>query len=135
MEAWRKVFREGVLPHVSRAALARLRGLLVTDDARLLQGATTIPPPLMCVQDWPCESADSLGTLMAHDNLYAECDPATVGQVEEGFATLCFKVDQTLGEPAACRWFINWFDECPRDEMRREMIAEIDLALSSQEAM
>jgi hypothetical protein len=54
---------------------------------------------------------------------------ATVGKVEEIFAKLCFDADKSLGEPAACRYFLNWYDETPRDEMRREMIAELDRAI------
>jgi hypothetical protein len=32
----------------------------------------------------------------------------TVAEVEEFFARVCFEADQVLGEPAACRWFLNW---------------------------
>ena len=56
----------------------------------------------------------------------------TVGEVEEFFARICFEADQRLGEPAACRWFLNWFDDTPRAEMRREMLAEIELALADR---
>ena len=49
MENWRKVWREGVAPLLSAAGLEALRRALVTDDGRLLQGATTTPPPLPCV--------------------------------------------------------------------------------------
>ena len=55
---------------------------------------------------------------------------ATVGQVEEFFAKACYQADQRLGEPAACRWFLNWFDNTPRAEMRRELLAEVELALA-----
>jgi hypothetical protein len=52
-----------------------------------------------------------------------------VGQVEEHFARCCYQADQNLGEPAACRWFLNWFDAAPRDEMRRELLAEVEREL------
>jgi len=48
-----------------------------------------------------------------------------VAEVEEFFARACFEADQRLGEPAGCRWFLNWFDETPRDEMRRLLFAEV----------
>ena len=57
----------------------------------------------------------------------------TVAEVEEFFARVCFEADQVLGEPAACRWFLNWFDETPRDEMRRQLVAEVNRALSDRE--
>jgi hypothetical protein len=38
-----------------------LRGALRGDDCRLLQRATTNPPPLQCVQQWAVEAACALG--------------------------------------------------------------------------
>jgi hypothetical protein len=43
-------------------------------------------------------------------------------------------VDQRLGEPAACRWFLNWFDETPRDEMRRLLLPEVQQLLAERQA-
>ncbi|MBX9582421.1 MAG: hypothetical protein K2X87_19125, partial [Gemmataceae bacterium] len=56
----------------------------------------------------------------------------SVGEVEEFFARACFEADQRLGEPAACRWFLNWFDDTPRDQMRRELLPEVDRALAER---
>jgi hypothetical protein len=127
METWRKVWREGLAPLLSTAGLEALRKALVTDDARLLQGATTSPPPLQCVQDWPVEAACVIGYCgWQGEGL------ETVGEVEEFFARLCFEVDQRLGEPAACRWLLNWFDEAPRDEMRRLLLAEVSRTLAQR---
>jgi hypothetical protein len=127
MESWRKVWREGVAPLLSTPGLEALRQALAADDARLLQGATTSPPPLQCVQDWPVEAACSIGYCgWQGDRL------ETVAEVEEYFAKVCFEVDQRLGEPAACRWFLNWFDETPRDEMRRQMLAEVSAMLAQR---
>jgi hypothetical protein len=127
MESWRKVWREGVAPLLSTAGLEALRQALTTDDARLLQGATTTPPPLQCVQDWPVEAACALGFCgWQGEGL------ETVAEVEEFFARMCFEIDQRLGEPAACRWFLNWFDETPRDEMRDLLLAEVNHALDQR---
>jgi hypothetical protein len=124
MESWRKVWREGLEPLLTTEALVALQQALQQDDPRLVQGATTSPPPLMCVQDWPVEAACALGYCgWVGDGL------ETVGEVEEFFARLCFETDCRLGEPAACRWFLNWFDETPRDEMRRELLNEVRRAL------
>jgi hypothetical protein len=61
---------------------------------------------------------------------WADLGPeATVAQVETFFAHVCFEVDQTLGEPAVCRMLLNAYDEWPRDEMVRNMLPEINLAL------
>jgi hypothetical protein len=56
----------------------------------------------------------------------------TVGEVEEFFARACFDADQRLGEPAACRWFLNWFDDTPRNRMRHELLEEIELELNKR---
>ena len=128
MESWRRVWREGLAPLVSTEALVALRKGLLTDDARLVQGATTTPPPLQCVQDWPVEAACALGYCgWQGDGL------ETVAEVEEFFARMCFEIDQRLGEPAACRWFLNWFDETPREEMRRELVGEVNRTLAERQ--
>ena len=121
---WRESWRRGVAPAISTPGLRALRAGLVADDARLLQGATTSPPPLMAVQDWPCEGACGIGFAAWQGD-----GAATVDEVEQAFAKCCFDADAAMGEPAACRWFLNWFDDTPRDEMRRELTAEIDVEL------
>lgn len=124
MEAWRKVWREGFVPVLSRRALEALRDALRDDDPRLLQGCTTNPPPLMVVLDWPVEGACATGFCGWQGE-----ELGTVGEVEEFFAEVCFLADQRLGEPAACRHFLNWYDDTPRDEMRRELLAEVERCL------
>jgi hypothetical protein len=61
MESWRRVWREGFVPGISTPGLEALRKALVEDDPRLIQGATTSPPPLQCVEDWPVEGACAVG--------------------------------------------------------------------------
>ncbi len=99
--------------------------MLRRDDSRLVQGATTVPPPLMCVQDWPVEAACAIGVCG-----WIGRDLGTVGETEEFFARLCFECDQLMQEPAACRWFLNWADETPRDAMRAALLPEVERALS-----
>ena len=128
MDSWRKVWRDGLASLISTEGLESLRAALGNDDARLLQGATTTPPPLQCVQDWPVEGACGLGYCgWQGDGL------ETVAEVEEYFARMCFEIDQRLGEPAGCRWFLNWFDETPRDEMRRQLLPEVTRAIAERE--
>ena len=128
MESWRLVWRDGLVPTLSTSGLTALRDALVRDDPRLTQGSTTTPPPLMCVQDWPVEAACALGFCgWQGDGL------TTVGEVEEHFAKCCFDADTRLGAPAACRWFLNWSDDTPRAEMRRELLNEVELALRQRE--
>lgn len=126
MDNWRRVWRNGFVPVLSTRALEALGRALRDDDPRLTQGSTTTP--LMCVQDWPVEAACALGFCgWQGDGL------ESVGQVEEFFARACFEADQRLGEPAACRWFLNWFDDTPRDQMRRELLVKVQLALEGRQ--
>lgn len=125
LESWRHVWRSGFGPSISAAGLKALRDALAADDPRLTQGSTTTPPPLMCVQDWPCEGGDALALAgWLGDGLN------TVGEVQEYFARVCFDADRRLGEPAACRWFLNWFDDTPRPEMIADLLPEVELSLS-----
>jgi hypothetical protein len=105
-----------------------LRHALESDDARLIQGATTEPPPLQTVLDWPVEKACAVCFALWK----CDGDVHTVGQVEAAFARACHEADQTFGEPAACRYFLNWFDQTLRDQMRQELLAEVNRALVSR---
>ena len=127
MELWAKIWRDGVEPLLTGEGLEALRQALVSDDGRLQQGVTTTPPPLMCVQDWPVEGACALGYCgWVGDGL------ETVGEVEEFFARMCFEIDCRMGEPAACRWFLNWFDETPRAEMRMKLLQEVNRSIAAR---
>ena len=127
MENWRNVWRNGFVPVLTTRGLIQLRDALRNDDFRLVQGATTNPPPLLCVQDWPVEGCCALGFCgWLGDGL------ETVGEVEEYFAKCCFEADERLGEPAACRQFLNWFDDEPRAQMRRDLLAEVELAIAER---
>jgi len=127
MESWKIVWRDGFSHCFTREQLTALATGLRNDDAKLLQGATTMPPPLMCVQDWPVEGACVLG--YAYWKASADPSSVLVGEVEEWFARCCFDADQRLGEPAACRWFLNWFDDTPRDRMRLELLEEVERSI------
>ena len=127
MESWRKVWREGFAPVLSTAGLQALRKALTADDTRLIQGSTSSPPPLMCVQDWPVEAACALG-FCAWQGEGLE----TVAEVEEFFARTCYEADQRLGEPAACRYFLNWFDDTPRPQMRKLLLEEVNRTLAER---
>ncbi len=127
MELWRNVWQNGFAPALSAAGLIALRDALRGDDARLTQGSTTTPPPLLSVQDWPCEGACALGFCGWQGE-----ELETVGQVEEYFAKCCFEADQRLGEPAACRHFLNWFDDTPREQMRIALLHEVEKTLATR---
>ena len=127
MESWKTVWREGFVPGLSTEGLESLRDALCKDDARVTQGSTTTPPPLMCVRDWPVEAACAVG-FCAWQGEGLE----TVGEVEEYFARQCSDADRRLGEPAACRHFLNWFDDASREEMRQQLLAEVERALAER---
>lgn len=129
MESWRRSWRLGFLPSLPVDGLRVLLTALEGDDRRLLQGATTAPPPLQCVFDWPVEAGDPV--VLA----FWRFQPSTtVGEAEEFFARTCYDADQHLGEPAGSRWLLNWWDETPRPTALRLLAEEVrqnlrDLAL------
>lgn len=126
-EAWQIAWRSGVAPNLSTEGLIRLQYALENDDRSLLQGTATFPPPLEALKSQQVEGACAVGYCgWQGDNLY------TVGEVEEFFARVCCETDRRLGEPAGCRWFLNWFDETPRAEMRRLLLAEVKETLAQR---
>jgi hypothetical protein len=128
MESWRKVWRDGLVPQMSTSHLRALQRGLARDDARLVQGATSAPPPVEHVLDWPIEGACVVGY-----GAWQSGAVATVGELDGWFAESCLETDRRLGEPAAVRYFLNWYDDVPRDEMRRELLAEIQHELAQRD--
>lgn len=111
------VLTKGFFPLLALNHLEVLEAALRRDDPALIQGCTTKPVPLACVQNWPVEAACMLGYCgWKGDGI------KTVSEAEEFFADKCFHADQLLQEPAACRHFLNWYDETPRDQMRRQLL-------------
>ena len=125
MEKWRRVWRVGLVPHLSRAGLLALRSALRHDDSRLIQGVVTSPPPLDVLLDCTVE-----GTCAVSYCGWRGEGLRSVGKVEEYFHRICDAADRAFAEPAACRYFLNWFDDVPREQMRRELLAEVNLALN-----
>ncbi len=129
LASWRKVWRDGFAPVLPTAGLVALAQALRDDDARLLQGATTQPPPMQRMQGWPVEGACATAFCGWMDGI------STVGEAEEFFARSCFEADQLLGEPAACRYFLTWFDNTPRERMRAELLPEVEAELERRESL
>lgn len=121
---WYEAWNRGVAPLLSTEGLEALRDALRFDEDTLIQGATTQPPPLACVQDWPVEACCAISYCGWKGN-----DLATVGEVEEFFARLCFEADNLLGEPGGIRYFLNWYDDTPRKEMRIALLKAIEITL------
>ena len=127
MESWRKVWREGIAPQLSTGGLQALARALLDNDERLMQGSTTAPPPLQCMQECAVEGACGVGYCgWQGDGL------ETVAEVEEFFARVCFECDQRILEPASCRFFLNFWDDMPRDEARAQLLAEVERALTER---
>lgn len=126
MESWRRVFRTAILPLINRNTLEQIATALRDDDPRLVQGQTTVPPVVSGLSDWPCQGGCLIGFAGMVEGL------RSVGEINDFFAEMCYRIDERLGEPAGCRWFLNWFDETPRAVVRRELYDEITVALRTE---
>lgn len=114
------MFRHGFAPFLTDRHLGVLGDALDRDDHRLIQGRTTSPPPLQCLQDWPVEGACAIGFCgWQGDGL------KTVAEVEEFFAGVCAAADDRLGESGIVRLFLNWFDDADREEARWSLFEEV----------
>jgi hypothetical protein len=45
-----------------------------------------------------------------------------LGHIEEGFAEASYQCGKRLGEQSIVRYFLNWYDETPRNEMRAMLL-------------
>ena len=129
MEKWRRVWREGLAPHLSQVGLLALQSALVNNDARLLQGVVSSPPPLDTLLACMATGTCAIG----YCGWQGE-GRRSVGEVEDYFHRICDAADAAFHEAAACRFFLNWYDDAPRAEMRRELLAEVRLALRGRTA-
>lgn len=136
-ELWRKTWRQGFVPLLSDAQLASLRKAIVEDDPRLVQGRTFVAAngydsPFLtehlvggaCLVGWCGWQVDGL---------------SKVSEVLDYFRRFCHRVINSMGRPSedGCykvNEFLRWFDETPREEMRRELLAEINLAQAERAA-
>jgi hypothetical protein len=128
MASWKKVWREGIAPLLSDEELGALRQALAVDDPRLVQMATMEPTPLLCTAEWPVEAACALAWCG-----WQGAGLETVGEVEDYFTQLLVEVDRRLGHVGEVRHFIQWFDDTPREEMRRELLPEVERAIRERE--
>lgn len=124
MQAWQRAFRLGIAPQLSTVALVALKTALECDDKRLIQTATTSPPPIQTCQSWPVEAACPVGLCG-----WLGQGLTTVGEVEDFFALTCARADQLLGEPAAVRYFFAMWDTTPRERATLELLSEVNRVL------
>ena len=127
MQAWQHVWRRGIATHLSTPGLRALRTALLRDDHRLVQGRTMVPPPLPGLEAATVEAACAVGLAGWRGEMHA-----TVGDLERYFDRVCSATDAALGEPGACRRFLDWFDLTPRPAMRRLLLDEVNRCLEIQ---
>lgn len=127
LQKWKRVWREGLAPQISRNGLLALQSALRRNEPLLMQGAICSPPTLDALRDRPVVCACAIGYCGWRGD---GC--ATVGELEDYFHRVCEAADAAFREPAACRFFLNWFDDAERATMRRELLGEVSLALSER---
>jgi hypothetical protein len=130
MEKWRSIWRRAFVPQLSRQQLEALQWALIHDDQRLLQGTTCFPPSH--IEEMRADAVEGACALSFCG--WQGSNIKTVGELDQFFQTLCDNADVILKEAGACRYWINWADDTPRDQFRREMILEVASALKSKEA-
>jgi hypothetical protein len=126
VEAWRKIWREGVVPQLSTEGLQSLLDALRRDDCRIITGSTTIPPAFSAASNLPIEQCDPVIFAMLDGHSPYSC---TVGLMDEAFARLAIRCSELCGFPRAIGTFLCWVDEQDRETWRMELMREVNLAL------
>ncbi|HEY1189547.1 MAG TPA: hypothetical protein VGE74_18015 [Gemmata sp.] len=127
MESWRLYWRKALAAVLPTTGIESLRDALRSDNPCLVQGSTTVPAPLIATRDERVCGACAIAFCGWQGDALE-----TVGAVEEFFSRICWEGDQAFGEPAGCRKFLDWFDDTPRDEVRRELFAEVERTLAER---
>ena len=140
MDEWRRVFRQGVAPSLSTAGLRALRIALFRDDSRLIQGVTVGVPnatgsasfafwsPVYAISPSPSQGACPIGLVgWLGDGL------ETAAEVHDYFADVARVCDELTGEECSMRHFTQFVDDTPRDQMRAQLLAEVDRVLNERD--
>jgi hypothetical protein len=130
LTAWQHAWRDGFVPQLTTQGLKGLCKALQENSPRLITGATTNPPPLQSVTNWPVDGCCPVFFALLDGRRPYE---VSVGALEERWAMACYRADQLLGEPAACRYLLNQIDEWSREDLLRNLLPEVELALAQRE--
>ena len=130
MELWRRVWRIGLAPRLGDRALSALQLGLASDDPRIIQKATTSPCDFL-----PNAAAQVCGACALAYAGWQGLGLRTVGEVSDFFTRTCNQADEALGEPAACRHFLDWFDHTRRHHMRQQLLEEVRFTLSQRRSL
>jgi hypothetical protein len=129
LPAWKRAWREGLVPQLTCEGLEGLRKALERDDVRICTGVTTEPPPLSCMEMEPLEKCCPLCFALLEGKSPAAC---SVGLMESCFARVCFRCSELCGEPGAVRWFLNAVDEWSRPDLIANLLPEVIIAITSK---
>lgn len=141
MESWRKVWRTGIVPLLTKDDLIVLRDALRTDDQRLLQRKTTVPPPFMGTAKQPITAACALGfcgwaqiqKAYDEDTSLPKRRLATVEEVDDFFGRMCGAIDERMGMSNDDHGdFLNAYDGWTREEMINNLLPEVETALETK---
>jgi hypothetical protein len=127
---WQWAWREGVAPQLSTAGLEALQKALESDDPALIQGQNLLPPPLQGRESDQVIAACAIGFAAWKGDCPA-CAP--LGEIGCRFAKVCYEADQRLREPGAVHYFLIQYDSWTREEMRRNLLLEVGVALAGRE--
>lgn len=128
LEPWRHVWRDGLAPLLSDAGLTALELALVHGDARLIQGAPTIPPP-----DPRCNSEPVAGSCLFGFAAWQTQGLVTVADVVAASKAICQEIENRLGKEA--HWpLVRWFDDTPEEAMRPSLLYEVQRELARRPA-
>lgn len=131
---WLHVWRQGIQPQLPSRGLLLLAEALASDDPRLIQSVTTIPPCQTPRSDGQCEGACPIGYAYWRGlNLF------TAEDVMDAFVACSAECDTMAGDDDddddLVRHFIGWWDSTPRLEARRELLVEVHQELVRRHIM
>ena len=128
MESWKKSFAH-IADVCGVPALQVLRTAVSENYCSLIQGTTVAYEPATNPGDRTVCGACAVGYMYwkADDMDFAD-------DVEEAVAATFSEVAKKAGWDRAPDLFTNWYDETPRDEMRRELLPVIDANIRRLEA-
>ena len=118
---WQHVFRHGLAPILSTAELLALATGLREDDPDIIQGDSTFPSPLTCNDGLKIQAGCGLCYAVWRGR-----ELETIGDVYNAFLDVLGEANARLGNAGECGHFVRWFDEGDREQVRTELLAEVE---------
>ena len=125
MLQWKQVWRNGISPALTTKELVILQKGLISDDPKLIQGKTIN----IFVEHESEAPVRVIGACALAYCGWIGSNLETMTDVLQTFNDTCTRIAIHLKTTIGFIPFVKWFDNTPREQMRQELLEEVNIEL------